>query len=663
MRQLYFPLFLFLSLLFLDACTYTQKIKDGKTAFEQKQYAVAGPMLEKEFNRTKDVKEKAKIAYLAGESFDRMNNAEKALEWYLKAHKNRYGEKATHKYAFALKQAEMYAEAADMFRELEAESTSMFNYRKETEACIAAVKWNKEKNDNLYKVQQVGFNSSDADYSPTIYEDGRLVISSDRPSSTGEESYKWTGNEFSDLFIVDPESGTVELLPGVVNSEFNEGTVAFNADFSEMIFSRCGTAGEQDDYCKLMKSTRDGNNWTKPEILPFVMDKVNYAHPSWSSDGKVLYFVCDADDGWGGFDIYEINRSQSGWGEPRILSAIINTEMDDMFPSFDGDTLYFASDGRGGMGGLDIYKTYQTQPGKWKIPENLKAPINSGRDDFGMVITKNLEGQIIQEGYFTSTRMDGVGGDDIYAFSKKKPKPVIKPEPMDTPKVVIPEPVVEKDIYLEVYVYGKTYTDPNNPKSSVSGKVALPDTRLQISHSSNSESVQTDENGKYRFKIEKELDYRFFASSSEYYNKSAVFNTVNQADTEVYRLEIILDKIFKNVEIKLDNIYYDFDKWDIREDAKPTLNKLATTLLQNPEISIILGSHTDCRGKEGYNQELSQKRAQSAVDYLVTFGVSANRLQASGYGESSPAVSCSCNNCSEDEHQANRRTTFKILDQ
>ena len=129
-----------------------------------------------------------------------------------------------------------------------------------------------------------------------------------------------------------------------------------------------------------------------------------------------------------------------------------------------------------------------------------------------------------------------------------------------------------------------------------------------------------------------------------------------------YEVELVLDQIFKNKEIVLDNIYYDFDKSDIREDAKPTLNQLANTLKQNPSIKIQLSSHTDCRGNEGYNEELSQRRAQSAVDYLISLGINANRLIAKGYGESNPAVICNCSNCTEEEHQKNRRTTFKILE-
>lgn len=649
------------------ACTYTQKIKDGTTAFEQKQYALAGPMLEKEYRKAKDAKEKARMAFMAGQSYQRMNDSGKALEWFGKAHSLRYGEEALHEYAFALKKEEMYLEAMDMFRELEAESTGLVNYRKETEACKQALQWKAQEAENPYLVRPIdALNTPYMDYAPVPYKDGQVAISSDRPLGKEDPTYQWTGNGFSNIYIQNPETGKAEALDGI-NTEYNEGTIAFNADYTEAIFSRCGTSSDEDDYCKLMRSTREGDVWSAPEVLTFVVNEVNYAHPAWSPDGKELYFAADLQDGWGGYDLYKTTQRGNGWSDPQILSAKINTEMDDMFPHFDGDTLYFASKGRGGMGGLDIYKTYLEKPGRWANPINLQAPINSGEDDFGFVVTEQLDGRsgMVQKGYFTSSRKGGQGLDDIYAFTKKKTKPEPKPatpEPQpDTSIVPAPPPPPAKDIFLEIYVYGKAYSEPNNPNSTLAGQVALADAGLQISSALGTQNVRTDSKGMHRMKIEQELDYRFFASKEDYYNASAIFNTINQGEKEVYRVDIVLDKIFRDVEINLEDIYYDYDESYIREDAKPTLNQLASLLHRNPEIKIVLGSHTDCRGREQYNQSLSQKRAQAAVDYLVSLGISQERLQATGYGESAPAVNCNCNSCSEEEHQANRRTTFRVL--
>ncbi len=666
MKHIFYFSLLSISLSFLFSCNYTQKINDGKISYDLKRYAEAAPLLEKEYRKTKDLKAKAKLAYYVAESYDKMNNSDKALEWYRKAMDDGMGVKAMEKYAYALKRAEMYSEAMGYFSDLSGEVEDSYAMRKEAEACKLAMGWKKNKNDNPYKVDVADFNSNVADYSPTLYKKDFLVISSDRPNSSGDKEFQWTGNDFSDLFIVDKNNGSVEVFPSPINSDFNEGTVAFNSDFNVMIFSRCGTGGEKDDYCKLMKSEFDGEKWSKPEVLSFVVDRVNYSHPAWDKERKFLYFASDEPDGWGGFDIYKVKFAHGLWDEPRILSGNINTEKDEMFPTFDGDTLYFSSEGRGGMGGLDIYKTYEKSPGKWMTPENLKAPINSGEDDFGFIVAEKMDGDILEKGYFTSARKGGKGGDDIYTYELKKTEPEIKPEPVDTALVVIPDPEPipepEKDIFLEVYVYGKTYVNPNDPKSGVTGKMALLNAGLQINSAIINDKVKTDAQGMYRFKIERGVDYRFFATSNDYFNKSAIFNTSNREEKEVYKLEILLEKIFRNVEINLDNIYYDFDKWNIRDDAKPTLNKLANILLQNPDIKIILGSHTDCRGKDAYNLELSQKRAQSAVDYLSTLGVEKSRLSASGYGETVPANACKCNNCSDDEHQENRRTTFRVLD-
>ncbi len=668
MNKYYHSSLLSILIFLILSCNYTQNIKDGKTAYDLKRYAEAAPLLEKEYKKAKEMPIKGQLAYFTALSYDKMNQSDKALEWYKTAVDNRFA-KAKIPYAYALKRAEMYQEAIGVFSDLSGEVDNSFEMRKEMEACKKAIQWKKEESKTGYKIEPAGFNTPFSEYSPTLFENGSLVISSDRPVSLGENTYQWTGNDFSDLFIVDTDDGSIESFPAPINTDFNEGTVAFSKDRKTMIFSRCGTNDDKDNYCKLMKSEFDGDQWSIPEVLSFVMESVNYAHPAWGPEGEFLYFASDEPEGWGGFDLYRVKYKNGLWAEPRILSGNINTEKDDLFPSFDGNTFYFASEGRGGMGGLDIYKSLEESPGKWKTPVNLKAPINSGEDDFGIIVTRHSDGDIMEEGYFSSARTGGKGNDDIYAFSVKAPQPEPIPEPVpDTPKVVIPEPVPvpvpepEKDIFLEVYVYGKTYSNPNDPKSSITGKTAIKDAGLQITSALGRDNIKTDNRGMYRFKIEKGIDYRFFASSPEYFNKSAVFNTSNREEKEVYRLEILMDKIFRNVEIRLENIYYDYDKWDIRNDAKPTLNKLANILLQNPNINIILGSHTDCRGSEKYNQELSQKRAQSAVDYLTTMGVAPTRLRATGYGENVPAVDCNCNACSDDEHQSNRRTTFRIVD-
>jgi outer membrane protein OmpA-like peptidoglycan-associated protein len=294
--------------------------------------------------------------------------------------------------------------------------------------------------------------------------------------------------------------------------------------------------------------------------------------------------------------------------------------------------------------------------------------MNSGADDFGFLNVKtfNLKsnskpGDLIKEGFFTSNRPGGRGGDDIYRFQQKVPPP--KPPKIDTAKTA---PSVFK-IVLDVYVLEKVLEDPNNPNSKVLGRKPLKGAKINMSLANKKMSFVTPEDGPVKIDLAEQTDYQFTATLENYLSNSAKFSTKGIAKDpanpiQVFEVEIVLDKIFRNKEIVLNNIYYDYDKWDIRPDAEPTLNKLAEVLLQNPGIKIQLGSHTDCRGNDGYNQELSQRRAQSAVEYLISKGVKEERLTAKGYGESQPAALCACARCTESEHQTNRRTTFIVLE-
>ncbi|MEL7220524.1 MAG: OmpA family protein, partial [Bacteroidota bacterium] len=226
-------------------------------------------------------------------------------------------------------------------------------------------------------------------------------------------------------------------------------------------------------------------------------------------------------------------------------------------------------------------------------------------------------------------------------------------------------PIVYKN-YLDVYVVEKIYQEPGNPNSEVLGRRPLNGATLDIKLAKENRAVTIDEEGKVRLTLKDNSAYEFFASKEGYLNNDARFSSVGLGrdpnnPEQIYEVEIVLEQIFLDQEIVLENIYYDFDQSFIRNDAKPTLNELASVLRKNPEINIQLGSHTDCRGADGYNETLSRKRAQAAVDYLIENGIEAFRLAAVGYGENSPAADCLCSRCDEDQHQQNRRTTFKIL--
>lgn len=661
MNKTHFTLFAFV-ILFLAGCKYTQKIRDGRTAFDRKQFSVAIPMLEKEYKKTKSRVEKGKIAFMIGESYRKTNQSEKSINWYLSAYDYQAGVDALKEYAHALKRNEQYTEAKEAFKNLGIEIGSPYEYRREILACTQAEDWKKET--PVFNVELTNFNTSNADYAPVHYQDNQLVFTSDRSTNQEAELYNWTGQHFSDLFLVNLQSSDVQPFDLNINSNHNDGALAFNADYTELYFTRCYSEDKYgDNYCKLMVSKKEGDQWSVPEVLNFIEEKVNYGHPTLSKDGNTLYFSSNHSDGWGGYDLYSTTRTPEGWNLPKVMGRSINTIGNEKFPYIHEDTLYFSSDYHGGMGGLDIFRTYKMGEDRWSPTHNLKAPVNSGADDFGFIVDRGQpqkEG-VLQTGYFTSSRQTGLGNDDIYRYEKIVPPP---PQPVDT--FVELEPIVYK-MLLNVYVLEKIYKIEGNPNSAVLGRKPLNNAVVKATFGQEEKTFTVGEDGLWTIELTEEESYSFFASSEGYLNNTGAFSSKGIGKDPnnpilIFEVEIVLDKIFKDKEITLDNIYYDYDQWDIRNDAQPTLNELAVTLQRNPNIKIQLSSHTDCRGRNNYNESLSQKRAQSAVDYLISQGIAPERLVAKGYGENALAIDCSCTRCTEDEHQANRRTTFKILD-
>lgn len=661
LRYFLYSLVVFLA---IPACTYVQKIKDGTTAFERKQFKKAITMLKSEYKREKSRIEKGKLAFYLGESYKFTNQSDEAIQWYLTAYDNSYGTEALEEYAYALKRTQQYAEAIQAFKDLGFEIGSPYEYKREIRNCEIAMKWLSEGAYEEYTVSKVDFNNRSADFSPSIYLGNALVFSSDRDESMGEEAYEWTGKDYMDLFVVDLNTNDVTPFESPINTVHNEGSAVFNADFSEMYFIRCFGDENNQAFCKIMMSQKDGNSWTVPRVLSFVESEVNYKSPAISSDGNTLYFAANHPDGWGGYDIYESQRMPEGWDIPKLLSRNVNTIGNELFPTIDEDTLYFSSDFHAGMGGLDIFRVHKRDNGEWTSTFNLKAPINSGADDFNYVVDYRasiIDPKVIHKGYFTSTRDDGDGLDDIYAFERRVPPP---PPPKDTTQE---EPEIIYTMILNGYVLEKIYENADDPNSKVLGRKPLDGADIQITINGKSETIKVGEDGFFSIKLEEDTDYDFFATKEGYLNNDERFSTKgiskdSNNPNQEFEIEIELDKIFKNKEIVLENIFYDFDEDYIRNDAKPTLNELADLLSQNPDVKIELASHTDCRGNANYNQDLSARRAQSAVNYLVSAGIANDRLSARGYGKAAPAVDCICARCSEEQHQANRRTTFKIID-
>lgn len=654
--------FVSLFLLLLVSCTYTAKITDGATAVDRKQYDVAVPMLEREYKRAKTRGQQGEIAFNLATSYRETGRDSEAAEWFQTAYDNGAGADALREKAAALKRLERYEEAIQTYTDLGFEIGSRYEFRRDiagAQLAMRLIKAREAAEVKEYEVTTTDFNSSGADYAAVSLGE-QLVFTSDRAATTGEDTYLWTGRSFSDLFTVDPAANTVRGFNQSLNSTDNDGTAAFSADGNLMVFTRCtAPAKRADAYCGLYGSKRVGEGWAPAEKLNFVTASANYMHPALSADGQQLFFSAKLDDGWGGYDLYTSERGADGnWSAPDLMNRAINTEGNEQFPTLDGDTLYFSSDGLEGLGGLDIFRTWPLADGRYNAPKNLKLPINSGADDFAFTIVKRNGVGIgsTAEGYFSSSRAGGSGGDDIYAYTKT----VLPPPPPDT------TPIVYRNV-LDVTVVEKIFEDPTNPASRVLGVRPVPNAKIIASVGDQSREVTANDEGQLSLVLTADQDYEFRAERPDYLADQGRFSSRNlprdpDSPEQRYELELELEKIFRNREIVLKNIYYDLDESFIREDAKPTLDELSALLSLNPGIRIELGSHTDCRATDAYNNRLSEARAQAAVDYLVAEGIAADRLAARGYGETQPVSDCLCQRCTEDEHQRNRRTTFRILE-
>jgi outer membrane protein OmpA-like peptidoglycan-associated protein len=642
------------------SCSFSQKIKDGEMAFERKQYAVALELLEEEYEKTKNEAQKARKAWLLGQSLMKLLEYEDAKSWYNKAIIHGYGVEALASFARVSKLLEDYEGAIDAYQKI----GNITGRKQETDRdillCRQALDYKARAPE--YEVERIFENSSVSDYSPVIYDEQYLLFTSERKEVTGKDVYNWTGERFSDIFIMMKNGSDVKRFDSAINTTGNEGTPWFSSDMSTIYFTRCVGNGNGDDFCKLMVSKQDFGLWTEPEELPFIQDKINYGHPTLIENDSVLVFVADIEQPGGTSDLYYTELTEDGmWTVPEKFPSSINSQGNEKFPTGDKDTLYFSSDYLPGMGGYDIFKTFLRKDGTWSVPINMGYPINSGGDDFSFIVDYKAKPKpnVIKQGFFSSSRK-GSGKDDIFRFYMKAP-----------PKDILPntETEIKRDLFVTVKTFTPQFSIADDPNSPVVGRLPLGQTFIKIIDEVTGVKVAesyTDNNGFFYVEIPMGKKLKIVGAKLEYLNASNTINTENLVFTKdekskTINVELVLDKIYTDKEITLNNIYYDYDKWDIKDEAKPTLDLLVKLLNDNPQINIQLSSHTDCRGEEQYNTDLSQKRAQSAIEYLMSKGIPAARLVAKGYGETQLVDTCNCEQCDEAQHQKNRRTTFKVL--
>ncbi|WMW77790.1 OmpA family protein [Flavobacterium sp. 20NA77.7] len=496
-----------------------------------------------------------------------------------------------------------------------------------------------KKNSGRQEIKNAGFNSEYSDYGTAINGDQLIFSSTRETAKVFKRKHSWTNQSFTNLYVLKSTSSTPELLNSKINSAYNESTPVFTKDGKTMYFTRNNyfkgrTKTDQNKIVllKLYKATFDGKKWSKVEELPFNSNEYSCAHPALSTDEKTLYFASNMPGTVGQSDIFKVAiRNNGTFGTPENLGKTINTEGRETFPFIAADSkLYFASDGHVGLGGLDVFVSEITAQNSYTEPQNVGAPVNSGSDDFGYVVDATLK-----SGYFTSNRkQDNLGFDDIYSFTEKKA------------------------LETTTKIQGQL-TDASTGEV-IQGKVILFDNKYN-----KVAEVQTDAMGNYIFEnVPKDQQYYVRAESVSYATNEAVAVSDQTKTTLTLTKQVKTLKVGDDLRsaLNIDIIYFDLDKSNIREDATVELAKIAEVLHEYPTMKIAICSHTDSRQTHQYNQVLSDKRAQSTRDWLISKGIAPERLTAKGYGETELLNVCADGVlCAESDHQKNRRSEFIIM--
>jgi outer membrane protein OmpA-like peptidoglycan-associated protein len=486
----------------------------------------------------------------------------------------------------------------------------------------------------LYTIQVSPLNTGQSNFSPVWYKNG-VVFSTDRGKG---KNYEWTGRPFLEMYYakgsIDSGFTTPVKLTGDVNGIYHDGPATFNKTGDTIYFTRNNylkrkvQESENDEVnLKIYQAVKKDTNWVDLKEFMHNSNDFSTGHPAVSSDGNTMYFISDKVGGMGGSDIYMSQRVNGEWSAPINLGTSINTPYNEMFPVLWKDTvLFFSSEGHYNFGGLDIFRIAKNGSG-WSEAKNLGYPLNSSYDDFG--IAMNDSGNA---GLFSSNRnIENSTQDNIYSFV------------VNDIRFTLEGVAVEKSSQM--------------PLAGV--KVELLNKRTN-----KIESYVTGPDGKFFFKLDPETDFSIVGSKDTYFTNTETVSTVGkkQSESMYVKLKLELERIVVDKPIVLENIYYDLDKFDIRPDAAAGLDNLVTIMMDNPGIKIELSSHTDSRADDKYNDGLSQNRAESAVAYIIAHGINASRIIAKGYGERQLINECSNNvECTEEQHQQNRRTEFKVL--
>ena len=588
----------------LVSCGAERSFKRGEKYLALGEYYDAATQYKKAYTATKpkDKAQRGKYAMKMAFCYDRINATQKAIAAYRNAIRYKADTTATHlAFARALLKEGNYKEAEQQFR-LVLDSLPNNPLAKAGLQSALTAKGLKEKGSQYIVKKMDIFNSRRADYSPMLCGDQyeQLFFTSTRNEAEGDELSGITGTKNGDIFYSQKDEkgnwGRPQTITSGLNTENDEGACCFSPDQRVMYLTQCVSDPSYPRYATIATSNRADAAWSKAQKLEVTRDTLSsFAHPAVSPDGEWLYFTSDMPGGKGGFDIWRVRLTAAGLGGVENLGEPINTAGDEMFPTFrpNGD-LYFSSNGHPGLGGLDIFIASYDKQTKRITLEHPGYPLNSQADDFGMT----FEGAH-NRGFFSSNRGDGRGWDHIYSFEK--------PEIVQT----ITGWVYEMEGYelpaAQVYIVGN---DGTNKTISVKG------------------------DGSFTEVVNPGVDYLLLATCKGFLNHKEEISIKPSMQSEDHVLQFPLASI--RVPVLIDNIFYDFDKATLRQESQVALDELVKLLNENPNVTIELSAHCDYKGSEAYNKQLSQRRAEAVVKYLIAKGIKADRLTPVGYGKMKP---------------------------
>jgi peptidoglycan-associated lipoprotein len=632
------------------AMAQSKQAEEADDAFKKGFFYNSIELYKKAYTTEKQASEKAVLIYKVAEAYRALGDAENAEVWYEKANKAQYPDPITYyRIGEALKEQGKYADAIVAYNKYKEKNPGDMRADASLASCKQAQAW--EEAPSRYKVDpEVLLNSTEYDFSAAFSDmkNSDVVFASSRPASTGTETDGIVGESFTDLFSSSRDKlgkwSEPVRLPPAVNTPAHEGSATFNSKRNMMYFTRCPHEKKKAFGCDIWMTKKVGNDYSAPEMLNLrpQQDKndtsiVTIGHPTLSKDDGMLVFSSNMKGGQGGKDLWKVMLGAGGLptGQIANLGKDINTPKDEMFPFMrDNGNLYFASNAPGGMGGMDIYMAEKTGDGTWGHMENLKYPVNSSGDDFSIIFDGAEE-----RGYFTSDRPGGKGEDDIWRF-------------------YVPDMVFA----LQGTAVDKETGEP------------LPDAKIEVVGTDGSNfSTLADADGKFSFEengkdryIKENTSYTVRATKENYLVVNDQITTVGLTESTTFVKEYLLQPVSPDKAIALPEVQFDLGSAALRPEGKDSLQTLYQTLVDNPTIIIELAAHTDSRGSDKANITLSQNRAQSCVNYLVSKGIDPARMVAKGYGETRLRITdaeiakMATTEEKEAAHQKNRRVEFTV---